>query len=68
MPIGDPALEKLGFEVTAEQRELADLDTENFDFEPSITQVRGPLAVGVVHHGDAHHHRVRAGEDARTLC
>jgi translocation and assembly module TamA len=41
VPIGDPALEKLGFEVTAEQRELADLDTQNFDFEPSITKVRG---------------------------
>ena len=41
IPIGDPALEKLTFEVTAEQRELADLDTENFDFEPSITQVHG---------------------------
>ena len=41
IPIGDPALEKLGFELTADQRELADLDTKNFDFEPSITQVRG---------------------------
>jgi translocation and assembly module TamA len=41
IPIGDPALEKLGFELSAEQRELADLDTENFDFEPSITKVRG---------------------------
>ncbi len=41
IPIGDPALEKLGFELTAEQRELADLDTENYDFEPSITKVRG---------------------------
>jgi translocation and assembly module TamA len=41
VPIGDPALEKLSFELTAEQRELADLDTRSFDFEPSITQVRG---------------------------
>ena len=41
MPIGDPALEKLTFETVAEQRKLADLDTKNFDFEPSITQVHG---------------------------
>jgi len=41
VPIGDPALEKLSFELTAEQREIADLDTKNFDFEPSVTQVRG---------------------------
>jgi translocation and assembly module TamA len=41
IPIGDPALEKLGLEVTTEQRELADLDTENYDIEPSITRVRG---------------------------
>jgi translocation and assembly module TamA len=41
VPIGDPALEKLSFELTAEQRKLADLDTRSFDFEPSITQVRG---------------------------
>jgi translocation and assembly module TamA len=41
IPIGDPALEKLGLEVTTEQRELADLDTESYDIEPSITRVRG---------------------------
>lgn len=41
IPIGDPALEKLGLEFTAEQRQLADLDTENFELEPSITKVRG---------------------------
>ena len=41
IPIGDPALEKLGFEGTIEKKKLADLDTENYDFEPSITQVRG---------------------------
>lgn len=41
VPIADPALEKLSFELTAEQRELADLDTRSFDFEPSVTRVRG---------------------------
>lgn len=41
VPIGDPALEKLAFETTYEQEELADLDTEDFRFEPSITQVSG---------------------------
>lgn len=41
IPIGDPALEKLAFDFTLERRELADIDTENIAFEPSITQVRG---------------------------
>lgn len=42
IPIGDPALEKLGFEVTAQkQQDLGDLDSQNYDFEPSITKVRG---------------------------
>ncbi|MBX5459510.1 MAG: BamA/TamA family outer membrane protein [Steroidobacteraceae bacterium] len=41
VPIGDPALEKLAFETTYAQEELADLDTEDVRFEPSITQVSG---------------------------
>jgi translocation and assembly module TamA len=41
IPIGDPALEKLAFETTYSQRQLADLDTEDSKFEPSITQVSG---------------------------
>jgi translocation and assembly module TamA len=41
IPIGDPALEKLAFETTYSQEELADLDTEDMKFEPSITQVSG---------------------------
>jgi len=41
IPIGDPALEKLAFETTYSQQQLADLDTENVKFEPSITQVSG---------------------------
>jgi translocation and assembly module TamA len=41
IPIGDPALEKLAFETTYSQQQLADLDTEDMKFEPSITQVSG---------------------------
>ena len=41
IPIGDPALEKLAFETTYAQQQLADLDTEDIKFEPSITQVSG---------------------------
>jgi translocation and assembly module TamA len=41
VPIGDPALEKLAFETTYSQQQLADLDTEDMKFEPSITQVAG---------------------------
>jgi translocation and assembly module TamA len=41
VPIGDPALEKLAFETTYAQRQLADLDTEDLKFEPSITQLAG---------------------------
>src|SRR5262245_42292691 len=41
IPIGDPALEKLAFETTYDQQQLADLDTEDIKFEPSITQVAG---------------------------
>ncbi len=41
IPIGDPALEKLAFETTYSREQLADLDTEDVKFEPSITQVAG---------------------------
>jgi translocation and assembly module TamA len=41
IPIGDPALEKLAFEARYEKRELADLDTRDFNIEPSVTRVRG---------------------------
>jgi translocation and assembly module TamA len=41
VPIGDPALEKLAFETTYAQQQLADLDTTDLKFEPSITQVSG---------------------------
>lgn len=40
VPIGDPALEKLAFELRWDQRELGDVDTENLSFQPSITRVR----------------------------
>lgn len=39
IPIGDPALEKLAFETTYAQQQLADLDTEDIKFEPSVTRV-----------------------------
>lgn len=41
IPIGDPALEKLSFELSYQRSDLGDLDTRTTDFEPSITQVRG---------------------------
>lgn len=41
VPIGDPALEKLAFETTYEKQQLADIDTEDFKFEPSVTYVNG---------------------------
>ena len=41
IPIGDPALEKLAFETTYAQQQLADLDTEDIKFEPSVTQLSG---------------------------
>jgi translocation and assembly module TamA len=41
IPIGDPALEKLAFETTYEKEQLADANTQNFKFEPSITHVTG---------------------------
>jgi translocation and assembly module TamA len=41
IPIGDPALEKLAFETTYAKEKLADIDTTDFKFEPSITHVNG---------------------------
>lgn len=41
VPIGDPALEKLGFEWRYSRDELGDLDTRTTRFQPSITQVNG---------------------------
>ena len=41
IPIGDPALEKLSFETTYEKQKLADVDTRDTKFEPSITKVNG---------------------------
>lgn len=41
VPIGDPALEKLDFETTYSKKQLADADTEDTKFEPSITKVAG---------------------------
>jgi len=40
IPMGDPALEKLAFELTGErQQELGNLETEDIAFTPSVTQV-----------------------------
>jgi translocation and assembly module TamA len=41
VPIGDPALERLGFELSYARDELGDLDTRTTRFQPSVTQVRG---------------------------
>lgn len=41
VPIGDPALEKLGLEFRYSRDELGDLDTRTTRFQPSITQVDG---------------------------
>lgn len=41
VPIGDPALERLGFEFSYARDEFGDLDTRTTRFQPSITQVRG---------------------------
>lgn len=38
IPIGDPAVEKLSFELNANREDLADITTRSFDFRPSITQ------------------------------
>ncbi|MEZ5475500.1 MAG: BamA/TamA family outer membrane protein [Steroidobacteraceae bacterium] len=41
IPIGDPAVEKLLFELNDRREDFADLRTNSLDFRPSITQVRG---------------------------
>jgi translocation and assembly module TamA len=41
VPIGDPALEKLSLEARYVKETRADLDTEDFNLEPSVTRVRG---------------------------
>ncbi len=41
VPIGDPALEKLGFEWRYARDELGDLDTRTTRFQPSVTRVDG---------------------------
>jgi translocation and assembly module TamA len=43
IPIGDPAVEKLSFDGTIEQRQLADVTAITQSVGPSITQVDGPL-------------------------
>ncbi|MEZ5498167.1 MAG: BamA/TamA family outer membrane protein [Steroidobacteraceae bacterium] len=41
IPIGDPALEKIGFDLEAARQELGSLITREVAFTPSITHVRG---------------------------
>lgn len=41
IPIRDPALEKLGFQLSAKDEDLADLSTRSLQFEPSVTNVLG---------------------------
>ena len=41
IPIGDPAIEKLTFDATIEQRQLADVETRTLSVGPSITKVDG---------------------------
>ena len=41
IPIGDPAVEKLTFDTTIEQRQLADVETRTLSVGPSITKVDG---------------------------
>jgi translocation and assembly module TamA len=41
IPIGDPALEKLGIEFRYARDELGDLDTRTTRFQPTVTQVLG---------------------------
>ena len=43
IPIGDPAVEKLSFDSTIEQRQLADVTAITQSIGPSITQVDGPF-------------------------
>ena len=41
IPIGDPAVEKLSFDSTIEQRQLADVETRTLSIGPSVTKVIG---------------------------
>lgn len=41
IPIGDPALEKLSFELLNEFEELPDFDTNETTLRPAVTRVRG---------------------------
>ncbi len=41
IPIGDPAIEKLSFDSTIEQRQLADVTTRTLSVGPSVTKVAG---------------------------
>jgi translocation and assembly module TamA len=43
IPIGDPAVEKLSFDSTIEQRQLADVTTRTQSIGPSVTKVDGPF-------------------------
>ena len=42
VPIGDPALEKLGLEFSYRRNAIGDLDTRSTEWQPGITQIRGP--------------------------
>lgn len=41
IPVGDPALERLGADLTWSHEELADLDVYAYELTPSLTQIRG---------------------------
>ena len=43
IPIGDPAVEKLSFDSTIEQRQLADVTARTQSIGPSVTKVDGPF-------------------------
>ena len=68
IPIGDPALEKLGFETTYQKQQLADVDTRILKFEPSITHVSGPLAAGVLPDVRQRKNELGGRRTRRTSC
>jgi translocation and assembly module TamA len=41
IPVGDPALEKLAFDASWSEEELADLEVEKEEFRPGLTQILG---------------------------
>lgn len=41
IPVGDPALERLGGDVSWSHEQLADLDVYAYELTPSLTQIRG---------------------------